>query len=222
MAVVDVRGDIISNDDKWIYDWLEWEATCPKDIQDAISGMQPEEELTVLFNSGGGDVMAGQEIYSLLSSVNSVGKIMSFAASAAGVAAMGCRRVEISPVGMIMVHNVWCSGVAGDYHEMDKASDMLKRMNEAMANAYTAKSGRPREEILQMMEKETWLTAERALEYGFADEIIQTEQINLTNSFPGMRLTDEIRRQVLSEKERQDSKEKEKEELLRDLDYFGV
>ena len=60
MAVIDVRGDIIPNDTKWIYDWLEWDSTCPNDIRNALAEKEEGETLTVLINSGGGSVMAGQ------------------------------------------------------------------------------------------------------------------------------------------------------------------
>ena len=63
---IDVRGDIIGNDDKWIYDWLEWDSTCPDDVKSALQTMPAGEKLIVNINSGGGSVMAGQEIYSLL------------------------------------------------------------------------------------------------------------------------------------------------------------
>lgn len=66
MAEVDIRGDIISNDDKWIYRWLEWDSTCPNDIKKAIDTKPENEKLIVKINSGGGSVMAGQEIYSML------------------------------------------------------------------------------------------------------------------------------------------------------------
>ena len=58
---IDVRGDIISNDDKWIYDWLDWDSTCPNDIKNAIASLQPGETLTVNINSGGGSVMADRK-----------------------------------------------------------------------------------------------------------------------------------------------------------------
>lgn len=221
-AQIDLKGDIIPNGDKWIYDWLEWDSVCPREISEAISRMQPEEELEVFINSGGGDVQAGQEIYSLLKSVNSVAKIQGFAASAAGVAAMGCRKVLISDVGTIMIHNVWCGGVSGDYHEMDKASGMLKALNESMANAYAAKSGRPVSEILEIMDRETWIPAEKAMEYGFADGLIPAEATKYTNSFCGLQLTEEIRQRVLKEKAERDEMENRKKELLKDLDLYGV
>ncbi len=80
MKEAKIRGDIINNDTKWIYDWLEWESTCPNDIKSVIDTLDPGEELRVLVNSGGGDVYAGQEIYTLLRKCkNSVAEIDSLA-----------------------------------------------------------------------------------------------------------------------------------------------
>ena len=139
MASIDVSGDIISNDDKWIYDWLGWEATSPSDIKTALSECKPGETLTVHINSGGGSVMAGQEIFSMLYGRNDVEiKIQSLAGSAASVIAMA-NRSEISPVAMIMIHNVSMWGASGDYHDMQKNAEILKNMNAALAAAYTAK-----------------------------------------------------------------------------------
>ena len=128
MKTAQIRGDIINNDTKWFYDWLEWESTCPKDIKTVIDSLEPGEELRVIVNSGGGDVYAGQEIYTLLRKCrNSVAEIDSMAGSAAGVAAMGAGRVLISPVGMIMIHNVTGSGyTSGDYHLYEKRANALK------------------------------------------------------------------------------------------------
>ncbi len=223
MAVLELKGDIIPNDYKWAYDWLGWDSTCPNDAKKVIASMEEGEELEVLVNSYGGDVASGQELYSLLNSIKtSVAVIQSFAASAAGVAAMGCHTVKMSPVGVLMIHNVFCSGVSGDYHDMDKASGMLKALNQAMSKAYAAKSGRPVDEILKIMDKETWLPADRALEYGFIDEILQPEQPLFINAFEGMRLTPEIFQRVKSEKEKQDDSKKKRDELLKDLDLYGV
>lgn len=221
MAVLEIKGDIIPNDDKWIYDWLEWDATCPADVDHAVLALQPGEQLEVLINSGGGSVMAGQEIYSKLKRRDDVTiEIQSIAGSAAGVIAMAAKS-KISPVGMIMIHNVSMSGASGDYHDMQKNAEILKQMNSAMASAYTEKSGMPLEDVLKIMDRETWLTANQCLEYGFVDEIM-TEQQTFTNAVQGMRLTEEIRQQVIAEKSENDKKEELKNELLKDLDMYGV
>lgn len=214
MATVKISGDIVPNDDKWIYDWLEWEAVCPADVEAVIAGMSQGEELEVHINSGGGSVMAGQEIYTMLKRRDDVGiEIQSMAGSAAGVIAMAGKS-RISPVGMVMIHNVSISGASGDYHAMQKNAEILKQMNAAMAAAFTEKSGMKLDEVLRLMDRETWLTANQCLEYGFVDEIME-DQPSFTNTVQGMRLTDEIRQRVMEERNR-------KEELLKDLDMYGV
>lgn len=214
MAVVKINGDIVPNDDKWIYDWLGWEATSPADIESVIGSMSPGEILEVYINSGGGSVRAGQEIYTMLKRRDDVViEIQSMAGSAAGVIAMAGRN-RISPVGMIMIHNVSISGASGDYHAMQKNVEILQQMNAALAAAYTEKSGMELKAVLEIMDRETWLTANQCLDYGFVDEIM-TDQPVFTNAIQGMRLTDEIRRRVIEEKNR-------KEELLKDLDMYGV
>ena len=218
---IDVRGDIISNDDKWIYDWMDWDSTCPDDIRNAIASLQPGETLTVNINSGGGSVMAGQEIYSILAGRSDVEiNIQSLAGSAASVIAMA-NTCKMSPVATIMIHNVSMSGASGDYHDMQKNAEILKTMNSALAEAYVAKTGKTKDEILKMMDKETWITAGQALEMGFIDEVEEL-QTQITNSIYGIRLTEEIRQQVTKEKELQNKKEQLKNELLNDLDKYGV
>ena len=218
MAVIDVNGDIISNEDKWFYDWFDWEGTCPDDVKKALNSKEQGEKLTVRINSGGGDVMSGQEIYSLLYGRDDVEiQINSMAGSAAGVIAMANRCV-ISPVAMIMIHNVSMFGASGDYHDMQKNAEALKRMNEAMAAAYVEKSGKSLDEILKLMDKETWLTANQCLEYGFIDEIESTA-VSYNNNSLGMRLTDDIREKAKAEMARA---EEEKNELLNDLELYGI
>ena len=218
---IDVRGDIIGNGDKWIYDWLEWDSTCPDDVKSALQTMPAGEKLIVNINSGGGSVMAGQEIYSLLHGRKDVEiHIQSLAGSAASVIAMA-NTCKMSPVATIMIHNVSMSGASGDYHDMQKNAEILKTMNSALAEAYIAKTGKTKDEILKMMDKETWITAGQALEMGFIDEVEEL-QTQITNSIYGIRLTEEIRQQVTKEKELQNKKEQLKKELLNDLDKYGV
>lgn len=220
MAVINIRGDIVGNDDKWIYDWFDMDATCPRDVTDAINNAADEEEIEVFINSGGGSVMAGQEMYSVLKQKKKVTVIIqSMAGSAAGVVAMAGKS-KISPVAMIMIHNVSVCGASGDYHDMQKHAETLKQMNTAMAAAYTEKSGKSLDEILKMMDRETWLTANQCLEYGFVDEIMSDNQNQqYVNSYSGMWLTEEIRAKAVKEKRELENK---KNALLEDLDFYGV
>lgn len=220
VATINIRGDIVGNDDKWIYEWFEMDATCPKDVKDILEAAEENEPIDVLINSGGGSVMAGQEMYTALKGDPRVNiKIQSMAGSAAGVVAMA-GHCTISPVAMIMIHNVSMSGASGDYHEMQKNAEVLKQMNAAMASAYVEKSGRPLDEILKMMDRETWLTANQCLEYGFVDEIMTDQQSGiLTNSYTGMWLTEEIRKKAIEQKK---AVEEQKNMLLEDLDLYGI
>lgn len=218
---IDVRGDIVNNDDAWIYDWLGWEHTCPAQVKEALATKPQGETLTVFINSGGGSVMAGQEIYSLLQGREDVEiRVHSLAGSAASVIAMA-NHCEISPVAMLMIHNVSVSGASGDYHEMQKVAEILKQENAALAASYAKKTGKSQEEILKLMDRETWLTARQALEMGFVDKISEDAHMDLYNAC-GMRLTDEVRQRVLKEKAAQEERETCKKELLSDLERYGV
>ena len=222
MAVVKINGDIVGNDDKWIYDWFGVTATCPKDVTSAIETAKDGEEIEVLINSGGGDVLAGQEIYTtLLGKHNVTIKIQSLAGSAAGVVAMAGKS-QISPVAMLMIHNVSMHGASGDYHDMQKNAEILKQMNTALAGAFTHKTGKSEEEILKIMDKETWLTANQCVEYGFVDEIMGQQTPQFVNSYSGMWLTDELRQKAVEEKKELENKEAEKKALLEDLDLYGI
>lgn len=167
---IKINGPIISNDDKWFYDWLDMDATCPKDVLDLLPVENESVEVTI--NSYGGLVDMGNEIYTALRSYEGNVKVnIVMAGSAASIIAMAGNTVAISPVGQIMIHNV-AMGAGGDYHAMDKASEILQKANSSLANAYVAKTGKTKEEILALMDKETWLTAEEAIENGFVDEIM--------------------------------------------------
>ena len=179
---IDVKGSIISNDDKWIYDWFEMESTCPNDIQKTIDKANGET-LDVYVDSGGGDIFAGSSIYEALRSYT--GQIFihitGLAASAASVIAMAGKS-DIAPTAMIMIHNV-STYAGGDYHDMDKMSETLQQANKAMASAYIEKTGITEVEALAIMDKETWLSAKDAVEKGFVDKISASKNLQLVASY---------------------------------------
>lgn len=168
---IDIRGVIVPDDDKWIYDWFDITATCPKMVRDALAEANGED-VEVLLNSGGGDVWSGQEVYTILRAYAGkvLIKIQSMAASATAVIAMAGES-EISPVAQIMIHNV-SSQQRGDHRDMEHASDVLRNSDQALATAFVLKTGKSEAEILDMMAKETWLTAKQAVEEGFVDRIM--------------------------------------------------
>ena len=130
-------------------------------------------DITVWINSPGGDCVAAAQIYNMLS--NYKGKVTvridGIAASAASVIAMAGDTVLVSPVSMLMIHNpatiAW-----GDHAEMQKAIDMLAEVKESIINAYVLKTGLSRPKLSHLMDAETWMDANKAVELGFADEIM--------------------------------------------------
>lgn len=171
MKTIQIKGTIVSNDEKWIYEWFEIEAVCPKDVDKLLSEANGED-ITVEINSGGGNVFAGNEIYYLLSQYkgNMTIDIAGFAGSAASIIAMA-GKCRIVPSGLVMIHNV-SGGARGDYHTMDKTSEVLKTANKAISNAYIAKTGLSQEKLLALMDEEKWMDAKEAVELGFVNEII--------------------------------------------------
>jgi len=180
---VKIKGVIISNEWKGIYDWFGYDSTCPKDIEDALDIAQGAD-IEMDINSGGGDVYAGSEIYSLLKSYkgNITGRIVGIAASAASVIGMGCTKLVMAPTAQIMIHNV-SSGAYGDYRNLQHNADVLKGWNTSIANAYQLKTGMEQKDLLKLMDKETWMTAQQALESKFIDEVMFDQSNRLAASF---------------------------------------
>lgn len=168
---IKINGTIVGDDDKWIYDWCDMKAFCPKDLN-LIEGQDVDIEI----NSPGGYIYPASEIYTALmkhkGNVNIT--ITGRAASAASVIAMAGTKVTMSPTAQMMIHNVSASG-AGDYRDFEHYAEQLKKSNDTIANAYMIKTGKTREEILKLMDHETWFTPDEALENGFIDEILSKE-----------------------------------------------
>ncbi len=179
---INIKGPIVSDSDAWIYEWFGIEATCPKMVDEAIEKANGEE-LEVIINSGGGSVFAGSEIYTALKSYagNVVVRIVGLAASAASAIAMAGKKVLMSPTAQMMIHNV-TTYAEGDYRDMEHAAGVLKVANDTIANAYRLKSGKTQEELLKLMDNETWMTAQKAKELGLVDEVMFEDDVQLVAS----------------------------------------
>lgn len=173
MRKINVKGAIVSNDDAWIYELFEMEHTSPKMIDEKIAGLNGEE-FVVEINSGGGSVFAGSEIFTHLMQHRPDVNIVGLAGSAASVIAMAGKKISISPTAQIMIHNASTVSI-GDKNEMNDTSEFLDSIDSGIANAYQAKTKLSIEEILEMMSKETWMNAQKAVEKGFADEVMFAE-----------------------------------------------
>lgn len=168
---VRVAGRIVPNDYAWYYrDWLQEECTCPDDIAKAIAEANGET-LVVEINSIGGEIASGSDIYTALRNYRNVEiEITGQACSAASVIAMAGHS-RMSPTALMMIHGVSTS-CAGDHQVMEHIAETLRQANEALSTSYMLKSGKSRAEVLEMMDHETWITAEQAVAHGLVDEVM--------------------------------------------------
>lgn len=145
-----------------------------------------EGDVTVWINSPGGNVFAAAEIYTMLCDHKGriTVKIDAIAASAASVIAMAGDRVLMSPVAMLMIHDPMTIAM-GNAKDMEKAISTLNEVKASIINAYQKKTGLSRGKISQLMENETWMNAKKAVELGFADEILFADGKPETNETEG-------------------------------------
>ncbi len=153
--------------------WFDDDVT-PQIFKDEL--MSGSGNITVWINSPGGDCVAATQIYNMLMEYpgNVTVKIDGIAASAASVIAMAGTKVCVSPVSMLMIHNPMTFAF-GNTAEMQKAIDMLGEVKESIINAYEIKTGMSRAKLSRLMDAETWMNANKAVELGFADEILQRD-----------------------------------------------
>ena len=150
--------------------WVDDEVT-PQVFQDELS--QGKGPIDLWLNSPGGDCVAASRIYTMLMNypddVNV--KIDGIAASAASIIAMAGTKVSMAPTAMIMIHNP-LTIVGGQKEDLDQAAQMLAETKESIINAYELKTNLPREKISAMMDDETWMNVNKAIELGFADDML--------------------------------------------------
>ena len=150
--------------------WFDDDVT-PQLFKDEL--MSGSGNITVWINSPGGDCVAAAQIYNMLMDYKGdvTVKIDGIAASAASVIAMAGTKVLVSPVSMLMIHNPMTAAF-GNSDEMQKAIEMLGSVKDSIINAYEIKTGLSRAKLSRLMDAETWMDANKAVELGFADGIM--------------------------------------------------
>lgn len=173
---INLRGVLIPNDYKFYYDYWGEDSICPADVQKVMDAFQDGDEIEVYINSPGGVIDVGSEIYTLLRSKQNQVKIYitGEACSAASIVAMSAY-CEMAPTALMMVHCV-STYASGNHNDMEHTAEMLRAADEALSTAYSAKTGMSMEEALEMMNHETWLTAEQAKERGLVDAVMFEEK----------------------------------------------
>lgn len=162
--------------------WFDDEIT-PKQFKAELTAT--DGDISVWLNSPGGDVFAASQIYNMLKEYKGkvTVKIDGIAASAASVIAMAGDEILMSPVAMMMIHNP-STVIFGEASDLQSGIDMLSEVKESIINAYEQKTGIQRSKISKMMDAETWFSAKKAVELGFADKVLYEEtEENTTDGF---------------------------------------
>lgn len=168
--VIDIYGAI---GEQWDWDGDEYAmvGTTSQQINEFLRRMGAGP-VTVNINSPGGDMFEGLAIYNLLRehpgevTVNVVGN----AASAASIIAMAGDVIQMGTASFLMIHNTWML-VAGNRNDFIEMAKMMLPFDKAMAGIYAARTGLSEDEVLVLMDAETWLSAADAVARGFADKI---------------------------------------------------
>lgn len=169
-----IEGEIVDDDDTWAYEWLGIQHVTPNAFREELAKYKGKD-LTVWIDSLGGVVWAAAGIYNALMehqgrvTVKIDGKVL----SAATIIAMAGDEVLMSPAAVMMVHNPWVH-VAGDADSLRHMAGVLDEIKEAIINAYEIKTGLTRDELERLMDEETWMSARKAVELGFADGLLYT------------------------------------------------
>ena len=153
--------------------WFDDDVT-PKLFREQLNAGQGD--IMIYINSPGGDCVAASQIYTMLIEYKGgvTVKIDGIAASAASVIAMAGTEVLMAPTALLMIHNPLTVAI-GDTEEMQKAIAMLDEVKESIITSYQLKTGMSRAKLAHLMDAETWMNAQKAIELGFADGILTRE-----------------------------------------------
>lgn len=221
---IKLRGPLISNNQQEAYDWFGMEAVSAKSISNAL----PDDgsDIVLEVNSNGGLVTVGSDIYTMLKQYpgNVTAEVTGMAASAASVAIMAADTVVISPTAQMMIHKALLGYVSGNSDDLDKASNALKASDQGIVNAYVAKTGKSENEVMELMRNETYMSAQKAVELGFADEIMTFDELDAVASIENGMLPQAVIDDFFANRSKRKSeikamlREIEKEEILQGLD----
>lgn len=163
------------------YDYWTGDGVTAKRVAAALRQMG-KGPVTVNVNSPGGDMFEGLAIYNLLREHDGevTVKVLGLAASAASIIAMAGDTVQIARAGFLMIHNAWVLA-AGNRHDLREYADTLEPFDRAMTDIYAARTGEDAAAMAKLMDAETWIGGSDAIEQGFADELLPSDQVEKKN-----------------------------------------
>lgn len=176
-----IDGEIVENDDAWIYEWFEVEHMAPNEFREALAEHKGKN-ITVWIDSWGGDIFAAAGIYNALKEHEGkvIIKVDGKAVSAGSIIAMAGEEVLMSPVSIMMIHNPISSVLWAEAKDMRRVAGVLDEVKETIINAYQLKTSADREKISKLMDEETWMSANKAVAEGFADGILYADNNDST------------------------------------------
>ena len=161
----------------YIFDEIGSHGVTAQKFIEEIKGLG-DRPINIRINSLGGDVFNGMAIHNVLKkrTYNTTVYIEGIAASIATIIALGADEVIMAENSLFMIHNAW-GGVMGDAKEMRKSAATLEKISNELTEIYVKKTGLSYEAIAEMMDNETWLSADEAYELGFVDSISDAMKI---------------------------------------------
>ena len=171
-----IAGDIIDDDDVWIYEWMDMKSTSPNSFKNELEKVKGKP-LIVWIDSYGGNVFAATGIYNALKEHDGdiTIKVDGKAMSAATIIAMAGDKIMMAPTSIFMIHNP-LTMVEGYASDLRKTADVLDEIKEAIMNAYELKTKLSREHISELMDSESYMSTKTAIKEGFVDEMLYADK----------------------------------------------
>ena len=156
-----------------------WDEVNVADFKAQLEGVDSEKPLNIHISSYGGEVNEGLTIASIIKQHKGKTKaiIDSWACSIASIIACSCDELEMYPSSMLMIHNALCCAY-GNAKELREQADVLDKISNSLKTVYLEKSNGKLDidKITELMDAESWLSAQECLEYGLCDKIINSQK----------------------------------------------
>lgn len=180
MKKITLTGDVMTSKEGMLYDYFNLEAIHPQKVRNLLQESN-NEDIEVTLTTNGGSVFVGQEIYNSIKEYNgkTTLKIAGLVASIGTLISCAFDEVLISPAATFMIHNPTIGSVSGEKRDMEQAAQLLDTVEKTLLNAYVTKTGLDRGGLAELMMNQTFMTAQEAVDYGFADGFIEETEDSL-------------------------------------------
>ena len=208
MKKIQLKGDVVSDYVGKLLDWFELDSIYPEKVRHMLENAG-NEDVEITLTTNGGSVFAGQEIYDVIKNYEgkTTARLSGLVASIGTLITCAFDEVLISPVATFMIHNPTLADVSGEKKDMEKAAQLLTTVENCILDAYVAKTGLDKEGLTDLMDKETFMTAQETIDYGFADGMVKEleNEVQLVAGFETLANSSFIKKlQNMKDKEERD------------------